>query len=280
MKIYFLLVGTLASLLPLTALATTLGLSSEMTDEVGGGVIGFLTPILEYVILILLVVALLVIIIVIKKFGGGMMSQLFRYFSTATALLIVMRLFIHLVELEVISVASGALHFWWHVIFYLAMLSFFFGLKGMVDLADGREDKMAKMVSKWQLTSIVAVLAIVFLSITTGNSWASFYDNSLLEGAGLHHFIAFAISVLVVYYLIQSKKKIGMIGAGIAMPLTIGLSFWGFQHFWELLTESWKILTFTDEVIEHVEQYLVVIAVISLIYSFVQLKKATTVKTT
>ncbi len=242
-------------------------------------IISSFTPILEYGILFLLIVALLVIKKVIKKFGGGMLSQLFSYFSVGTIFLILMRLFIHFVELNILSVASGALHFWWHVMFYLAMLSFFFGLKGMVDLADGKEDKIAKMISKWQFTSVVAVLVIMFFSITTGNSWASFYEGALFENVGLHHFVAFAISALVVYYLVQSKKKIGTIGTGIAMPFTIGLSFWGLQHFWELLTESWKIILLDDEIIEHVEQYFVIIAVFALIYSFVQLKKSIVVKT-
>lgn len=266
-KVYLFLIGTSLPLLPFTALAAS--------EEAESGIISFLTPILEYLILVLLIIGLIIIHKVIKKFGASIMGNLFGYFTIGTIFLIEMRLFIHLVELNILSVANGALHFWWHVMFYLAMLSFFFGLKGLVDLADGKEDKIAKKVSKWRLTLVISTLVIIFVSITTGNSLASFYDGPLFQNSGLHHFIAFAIASLVVYYLIQSKKKIGMIGAGIATPFIISISFWGLQHFWELLTESWKILQIDEEIIEHVEQYLVIIAVLALIYSFVQLKKVT-----
>ena len=262
---YFVPTWIFSILLPFLAIA-----SAEANDPVG--VWGL---IMEYGILVLLIIGVLVMRNVLKKFGDSMMGKLFTYFSIGTILLVTMRIFIHLVELNFVSISFGALHFYWHIIFYLALVSFYFGLKGLVDLADGKDGEIPNMINKWKIFSIISIFLIFVLSITTGSIYDSFYNSSIFESFGLHHFIAFALSVILSYYLIQSRKKIGMIGSGIATPFILSLSLFGLQHFWELLTESWKFIIVEEEIIEHVEQYIVIIAVFLLVYTFIQLKKIT-----
>ena len=234
-----------------------------------------LTPFLEYVILVGLFVGILIIRQIVNKFGASIMGKLFKYFLIGTILLFAMRLFVHLVDVGTLQIADGSREFWWHIIFYLALISFYFGLKGLVNLAEGKENKIAENVGKWSVFSLIAAIVIFILASTTGSSLAGFYENPIFSSFGLHHFIAFGLACLIVYYLLQTKEKIGMIGAGIARPFMLSLLFWGLQHLWELLGESWKIVQVTDFQIERVEQYLVIPAVCILIYTLLQLKKVT-----
>ena len=72
--------------------------------------------------------------------------------------------------------------------------------------------------------------------------------------------------------MLNTKKYLGQIGRAIANPMVIAIWALSFQHFWELLTESWKVISVSSDNIEGVEKIFLIIASISIAYAAWRLK--------
>lgn len=264
----FLLAGALL-LTPFSAMAQDLGFAAENVSHETN----FLSSSLETVIIALFLVAIILIAYVTWKFGKSAFGYLFGYFMFGAVLLGATRLFIYLVDNGSIVISGGSLEFWWHLIFYLAMLMFFMGCRGLVCLASGNAiHESLRKAMNWGFLCIVFVILIFFLAGSVDQSLSQTYVGSPFDAFGLHHFIAVIMAGFVSYYLLSVRTRIGMIGSGVAIPMIGSMALLSLQHLWELIAESWKLVELTDGAIEQGEQFLVLPALILLIVAFMRLK--------
>jgi hypothetical protein len=219
------------------------------------------------------VVAIILIAYITWKFGKSAFGYLFGYFMFGAVLLGATRLFIYLVDNGSVAISEGSLEFWWHLIFYMSMLMFFMGCRGLVNLAKGvTVHESLRKAMNWGLLCVVFVGLIFFLAGSVDQTLSQVYVGSPLDSFGLHHFIAVISAGLVSYYLYSVRSRIGMIGSGIAIPMIGSMALLSLQHLWELIAESWKLVELTSGAIEQGEQFLVLPALILLIVAFMRLK--------
>lgn len=172
------------------------------------------------------------------------------------------------------GIADESMDIWWHIMFYLAMFSFYLGFKALSSL--GSSDSAAAPVNTnsgkaWGIFSLV-VLVAVFLLPKMLDPWVIAYNSSKLGELGLHHFIAFVMAGVVGAYLFSAKIFLGQIGKAIANPMLIAIWALSLQHFWELLNESWKVINVTPEVGEGVEKIFLIIAAACITSAALRLK--------
>lgn len=210
----------------------------------------------------------------IKKFGKSAIGSALSYLFVGTATFFVITVFQKL-GAEFFGITDASLDIWWHLMFYLALISYYLGLKALVGLgsSDASADQSAGMSAGkvWTIFSVV-VLAIMFLIPRAADSIVSAYLASNLSVLGLHHFIAFILSGVVGSYLYTAKKNLGQIGRAIANPMIIAIWSLGFQHVWELLYESWKVVDVTSVTGEGVEKIFLIIAAVCVTYAAWRLK--------
>jgi hypothetical protein len=170
---------------------------------------------------------------------------------------------------------------WWHTMFYLAFIFYFAGLKLLVKLGsaeaqlDGQTKSGAEML--WSIVTFFILLGVFTLPRFVDGA-ILMYADSPLAALGLHHFLAFAISGLVATYLVFAKRQFGTIGTAIAVPMTIAVAAFSVQHFWELLTESWKVIDVAPSTIEGVEKIFLVVASVCILIAAWRLKTFPTEK--
>jgi len=130
---------------------------------------------------------------------------------------------------------------------------------------------------------ILGILSLVFFfGAEPLDSWfLSWFKGSFADEIGLQHFIAFIFTIFVsakliwVRFFIVRKSYDKKIVDALFGGFFIFLFLMGLVHFWELLTESWKILVFSESFIETVEQIFWLPASIFLFYG---LWKASNIK--
>lgn len=172
------------------------------------------------------------------------------------------------------GIADDSVDIWWHIMFYMAMLSFYFAFKALAHL--GSSDGMAtptnsKTAMTWGIITGI-LLVVIFIVPNMLDSTVIAYNSSRLSELGLHHFLAFALAGVVGAYVFSAKIFLGQIGRAIASPMIIAIWALALQHFWELLVESWKVILVTPDVGEGVEKIFLTIAAICIIYSTLRLK--------
>ncbi len=213
----------------------------------------------------------LLMVAAIKKFGKGTLGSIFGYLLLGTATFVAISVFLDL-GAQFFGIAEDSMDVWWHVLFYMAFMFFFMGLRLFVSL--GKSDAMpieGSAIKKWGLVAI-AVIAFVFLAPRGLENVVGVYTASVLDSIGLHHFIAFVFAGAVGWYLSSAKKNLGQIGRAVANPIIIAVWALSLQHLWELLNESWKVIPVTSQVGEGVEQIFLIIAAISIIWGAIKLK--------
>ena len=221
--------------------------------------------------------------IVVSKFGKSTLASIFSYIFVGTAIFVAISVFLNL-GAEHFGIADNSLDIWWHILFYMAFIFYFYGLKLLVGLGSADTDPNAVISSsgakKWSVLAL-AVIIFVFVAPHSLEGPVHVYTEgslAVLNNFGLHHFIAFALAGVVASYLFSAKKKLGQIGLAIANPIIIAVSALSLQHFWELLNESWKWVDVsnTPGVGEGVEKIFLIIASLSIIWGALRLKKFTT----
>lgn len=212
--------------------------------------------------------------IVIKRFGTSTLGSIFRYLLIGTAILVCISIFLTL-GASFFGIADDSVDIWWHLLFYMAFIFYFYSLKLLVDLGNGDPNQKvgswgAKM---WGLIAAVGV-ALIFILPPSSESVVSLYTSSIWNALGLHHFIAFAFAGTVGVYLLRAKSRLGQIGRAIADPVIIAVGALSLQHLWELLNESWKVVQVSGEVGEGVEKVFLTVAALSLIWAAVRLLRS------
>ncbi len=158
--------------------------------------------------------------------------------------------------------------------FYLAMISYYFGFKALAGLGTSEVGDPAKAAAKENLWGAFVVISLLIIFMIPGSvdNYVQMYTSSPLASLGLHHFIAFALAGTVGAYLLSAKKNLGQIGRAIANPMIIAIWALALQHFWELLGESWKVIQIDPEMGEIVERFILIIAAVLITYAALRLK--------
>ncbi len=207
------------------------------------------------------------------KFGKSALGSVFSYLFIGTGIFFVITVFQKL-GADFFGIADESVDIWWHLMFYLALLSYYFGFKALVGLASGEASGQGGFIGaekKWGVFSLI-VLVVIFLIPRYAEGVVQAYLASPLAQLGLHHFLAFILAGVVGSYLASIKKNIGQIGRAIADPLIVAVWALAVQHFWELLVESWKVIGVTTETGEGVEKIFLTIAGLCVVYAVVRLK--------
>lgn len=204
------------------------------------------------------------------------LKTVLNYLFIGTGTFLGITIFQKLAEAGVFGISAESTDVWWHIMFYVAMISFYIGFKSLARLgspdAGAPTSKDSSMV--WgTVTLIVLVTAFVFAG--SSESIMQAYNSSRMGELGLHHFVAFALAGVVGAYLFSAKLFLGQIGRAIASPMIITIWAFAAQHFWELLFESWKVVVVTSEVGEGVERIFLVIAAIGITVAALRLRAFT-----
>ena len=210
-----------------------------------------------------------------RKSGQSGLKNVLTYLFIGTGTFFVITIFQKL-GADFFGIADESMDIWWHVMFYLAMISYYLGFKALVAL--GTSDSGTATVNAntvvgktWGVFSVL-ILAAVFIIPSQAESLVSSYVSSRLGELGAHHFLAFIMAGVVGAYLFSAKIFLGQIGKAIATPMIIAIWALCLQHFWELLTESWKVIEITSDKIEGVEKIFLTISAICVIYAASRLK--------
>jgi hypothetical protein len=175
---------------------------------------------------------------------------------------------------EFFGIADESMDIWWHIMFYMAMISFYIGFKALAHLGSsqsGTSEVNTNTGKVWGITSII-LLVVIFIIPKYLDPTVISYTSSRLAELGLHHFLAFVMAGVVGAYVFSAKIFLGQIGRAIASPMIIAIWALALQHFWELLVESWKVIEVTGEVGEGVEKIFLTIASVCIIYAALRLK--------
>ncbi len=211
-----------------------------------------------------------------RKAPQSGLKTVLSYLFIGTGTFFAITVFQKLVMSGLYGIAEESPDVWWHVLFYLAMVSYYFGFKSLASLGNTENSDINNAVATnrsklWGYFSL-ALLAIVFAVPSFVDSFVSMYTSSRLAELGAHHFLAFAIAGVVGAYLFSAKLFLGQIGKAIASPMIFAIWALAIQHFWELLFESWKVVNVTAEVGEGIEKIFLTIASVCVILAALRLK--------
>lgn len=206
------------------------------------------------------------------------LKTVLSYITIGTGTFFVITVFQKMAELGFYSVADESVDIWWHVMFYLAMVSFYFAFKSLAKLGSTDSSSVGADTGKtWAILSGI-ILVLVFVIPNWAEGLVQAYESSRLAELGAHHFLAFAMAGVVGAYVFSAKIFLGQIGKAIASPMIIAIWALCLQHFWELLTESWAVIEITSDKIEGVEKIFLTISAISIIYAVTRLQAFTKVQ--
>lgn len=226
-----------------------------------------------YVSMAVFLVASVVTFDAMRKAGQSGLKTVLTYLFIGTGIFFVITIFQTLGE-DFFQISHESVDIWWHLMFYLAMISYLIGFKALVALGSTDSVTSAKTSVAgvtWGIT-VVLLLVVIFVIPSKAEPIVINYLTSRFGELGLHHFIAFILAGVVGAYLLSAKIFLGQIGRAIATPMIIGVWAFAIQHFWELLAESWKVMEISGNAIEGVEKIFLTIAAISVIYAALRLK--------
>lgn len=204
------------------------------------------------------------------------LKTVLNYLFIGTATFFVITIFQKMAASGVFGISAESTDVWWHIMFYMAMISLYVGFKALARL--GSADQSTTVATDtgmvWgTITLIVLVTAFVFAS--SSESVMQMYTSSQLGELGAHHFVAFVLAGIVGAYLFSSSLFLGQIGRAIASPMIIAIWALAGQHLWELLYESLKVVTVTSTTGEGIEKIFLIIAAVCITVASLRLKSLT-----
>jgi hypothetical protein len=205
----------------------------------------------------------------VKSSSQSGLKTVLNYLFIGTGTFFVITVFQKLAEMGFYAISEESVDIWWHIMFYMAMISFYCAFKALAHLGSSESNTTSVSIvagKTWGVISVI-LLAIIFVIPSFAEQTVQAYITSRLAELGLHHFIAFAMAGVVGAYVFSAKIFLGQVGRAIASPMIIAIWALSLQHLWELLTESWKVIAVTGDTIEGVEKIFLTIAAISIIYS-------------
>lgn len=221
-----------------------------------------------YLSLLGFILATALLFVVASRFKQSAMYPVFLFFAIGTAIIVAQSAFITLGP-DFFGIAEGSLDVWWHFLFWMAFSFHFVGLRWLVALGasetEANPEIRAALARTWGFVGFCATVAVFVLPYWSERVMG-LYTSSVLDTIGLHHFIAFALAGWVAVYLFNARANLGQVGTLIANPVLLAVSALSLQHFWELLTESWAVISVSTDVIEGVETIFLIAAALSLIW--------------
>ncbi|MBI2084521.1 MAG: hypothetical protein HYT70_02825 [Candidatus Aenigmarchaeota archaeon] len=170
-----------------------------------------------------------------------------------------------------IELGEFTLDVWAHLLFYSGML-LFAGASRKISkyntdpMLSPRDITILGISAAWWVALIALIIPL--------NPFVNLYAGTLIDTSGAIHFIAFGIALYAAVQVNNMKKIVGKLISNSIIYFLISIVFLGLIHLWELLTESWKVISLPDTVIESTELVLFTIAMISFILAFRSIKKA------
>ncbi|MBS3084003.1 hypothetical protein J4423_04320 [Candidatus Pacearchaeota archaeon] len=241
------------------------GYSVEGGEEYEGG----LLLALDYVNLFAVVLSAIILLIIIRKYTEGSLQKVWIYFLGGTITIGLTRLFYMLADLKIMVISDVMKDIGWHSLFYLSMILFFIGGKALVSLAkDGKSVESKRKLVFWMIFSVLFIL-IIFSSAVSLSSWlVSNFEGSFLDKIGFVHFIAFVLAGIVSMYMYKVRERYSKVISIITTPFTLFLALYSLYHLWELLGESWGIISLSESIFERVEQVIALSAFVCLLFGF------------
>ena len=226
---------------------------------------------LEMINMVLAVVAIAIIALVVKQFGASVISVIFGYFLIGTVMLTCARLFILFSSLGYLTIDDVTVNLGWHLLFYLAMITFFIAGKGLTQLSSntGVHQSFSKVVG-WGVFCGVATLVIFGAAQQIDAPFVAAFKDSVWDSVGVLHFIAFILGGMAAFYLFK-RAKVGEITRLLAIPYLVSFVLFALNHVWELFVASWKIIDVTGATGERVEQIFVLPAFSPIAYAYIRL---------
>lgn len=218
-----------------------------------------------------------------QQFGNSTFGEIFSYFVVGTGTFFVVTVFQTLGS-DFFSISDESMDVWWHIMFFLAMYSYYKGLKALSALGSDNPGTAGVPLSAalnarpgrmWGM-AVVSVLVVIFLVPRFVEPLVLAYLDSWLGHFGFHHFLAFLIAGVVGWYLFRARRGLGPIGVAIAGPMLLTIWALSLQHFWELQFESWKTIDVSHEVGEGGERIFLVLAGIGITYAAWRLRTFST----
>lgn len=222
--------------------------------------------------------ASIVTYLAVLKFGKSSLGSTFSFLFVGTGIFFIITIFQHLGG-DFFGIEAESMDIWWHLMFYMAFFFYFHSFKLLANL--GNDEASVKQSvrigseKKWGLVALILLL-VIFIIPSSADLMVVAYSTSHLSELGLHHFLAFILAGLVASYLFAAKKNLGQIGKAIANPMIIAMWAFSFQHVWELLYESWKVVEVTSFVGEGIEKIFLIIAAGCIGYAALRLKSFAT----
>lgn len=264
MKKWLTLFGFVAFAVPMVVFADTVAIE-------GGGVLETAIRIAYLLSTAGFLIATVMMGFAVRQFGESTFGEIFSYFVIGTATFLVITIFQQLGP-GFFFISDESMDVWWHLMFYIAMISYYKGLKSLVALGEnsGGVQFSASVRSYTAFMwggKVLLALAVIFIIPYPAESLALFYLGSPLGDFGFHHFVAFALAGMVGWYLFKAKKTLGAIGNAIATPMLVTIWALSLQHLWELQFESWKTVHVSTQVGEGGEKIFLTIAGLGVAYA-------------
>lgn len=268
--IFGLLLITLFSTIPVFAS------SFEEDNEIGGEGYGENALLLEFEIVNLLLIGSLITIIIssIIKNKNSSHKIIVGYFLLAVISFGFTRVFYILADRGIIFVADDTLEVWWHFIFYIGMIMLIFGIQKSVNIRQIKSKKSFLNQLKFPIIAVGIVVTFVFFSAETlDKPFLSIFSDTFWAKIGIQHLLAFSLSSLVVFYLLDLKMNLKIQSKIFVNFLLIFLVVTTSYHLWELLTESMEIIELDEKTIERTEQLIATVMFSILLVLFLSLRK-------
>lgn len=206
--------------------------------------------------------------IAVSRFGKSIFGSLLYYILIGTGIFFFISVF-QILGAEFFGVGVESMTLWWHAMFYLAFVFYYRGFKQLSNLGIGSLSHEAIKVGVekiWCVIAIVLLVAIFFIPRSV-DSVAIAYQSLTAGKLGLHHVLAFLLSMAVGSYVLGAKEKLGQIGRIIANPMIATMWLFALLNFWQMLYFSWKVIPAANIIGEGVAQALFISASASICYA-------------
>lgn len=228
----------------------------------------------EILIFSLIITALFLCFQLIRTIAKGVMNVIFWSFTLGIFLFGASRLFLLLEDSGVYQLHEVTLHVWWHIIFYLGVVSFIWGGMRLMEIAKSQTPVGFSQKDKIIFAVFLLITAGIFvIAMPLENTLMPLLVDSPIDKLGLHHFVAVILGLVAAFYLFTLKSIWGKLLTVGIMPIIAFLALIGLQHLWEFLAESLKVIVLPDATIEFVEQLIVIPALLFFNFALLRILK-------
>lgn len=185
---------------------------------------------LEWLILALILLALIFSFYLINKVGKGTLRVPFIHFTVGILLVGASQIFLFLRGGNHESVST---HIWWHLVFYLALISFAWASKRLREISDSPISGFYS-TSDWYVSGLLLALAAVVwvVSEPLNHMLDMLLAGSIIERYGLYHFVVVVIAGITIFY-VAGVQQIWRRIMGISIfPIIIFLALMSLEHVW------------------------------------------------